>query len=282
MSLRLIRTSAVAICLSISSLSNHAFGQDSEKQESHFYYNKNDEAGLEWFIRRYKDNDPAGLVNEAEQLLAELKKAKMKLAEEQNAKAVEKSFLSISSSKEAKEFLSDPRNSARKDLLAKARGLLSKLKLEEANNELQQLNSITDYQSFITNHSSNEFKELRAIAQHKIFSIKTQAQMAEYESLETISACMPFIRKYEQSDHNGFIAQTKAKVAALQNQTVRFREQLEEGDDSHCGLVVLVKNKVVQIETMVGLKYIIKREQVFPRCFEECTFVNNIYQSPAA
>ncbi|QJR82141.1 hypothetical protein CA267_015980 [Alteromonas pelagimontana] len=281
MSFRLLRISAIAICLSIFPLINHAFAQDSEKQESHFNYNKNDEAGLEWFIRRYKDNDPAGLVNEAELLLAELKKARMKLAEEQHAKAVEKNFLSISSSKEAKEFLSDPRNSTRKDLLAKARGLLSKLKLEEANRELQQLNSITDYQSFITNHSSNEFKELRAIAQHKILSIKTQAQMAEYESLETISDYMFFIRKYEQSDHNGFIAQTKAKVAALRDRTVQFREQLEEGDDSHCGLVVLVKDKVVQIETMIGLKYI-KREQVFPHGFEECTFVNNIYQSPAA
>ena len=100
---------------------------------------------MEWFIWRYKDNDPAGLVNEAEQLLAELKKAKMKLAEEQHAKTVEKSLLSISSSKEAKEFFSTPRNSARKDLFAEARGLLSKLKLEEANKELQQLNSNPDY-----------------------------------------------------------------------------------------------------------------------------------------
>ena len=105
--------------------------------------------------------------------------------------------------------------------------------------------------------------------------------MAEYESLEAISDYMSFIRKYEQSDHNDFIAQTKAKVATLRNLTIRFREQLEKGDDSHCGLVVLVKNKVVQIETMVDLKHI-KREQVFPRGFEECTFVNNIYQSPAA
>lgn len=80
--------------------------------------------------------------------------------------------------------------------------------------------------------------------------------MAEYESIETISDCMPFIRKYEQSDHNGSIAQTKAKVAMLRNQTIRFRELLGEGDDSHCGLVVLVKDKVVQIETMVGLKHI--------------------------
>jgi hypothetical protein len=86
--------------------------------------------------------------------------------------------------------------------------------------------------------------------------------MAEYESLETISDCMLFIRKYEQSDHNRFIAQTKAKVATLRNLTIRFREQLEEGDDSYCGLVVLVKNKVVQIETMVGLKYIKCRYQM--------------------
>lgn len=212
MSLRLTRISAIAICLSISPLTNHAYAQDSETQRSHFDFNKGSEAGLEWFISKYKDSDPAGLVNEAEQLLAELKKTKIKLAEKQQAKAVEKSFSSISNSKEAMEFLSDPRNSARKDLLAEARGLLCILKLEEANKELQQLNSITDYQSFITNYSSNEFKELRAIAQQEILSIKTQAQMAEYESLETISDCMLFIRKYEQSDHNRFIAQTKVNV----------------------------------------------------------------------
>ena len=44
--------------------------------------------------------------------------------------------------------------------------------------------------------------------------------MAEYESLEAISDYMSFIRKYEQSEHNDFIAQTKAKVATLRNQIV--------------------------------------------------------------
>ena len=58
-----------------------------------------------------------------------------------------------------------------------------------------------------------------------------------------------------------------------------YRNSLSEGQDSHCGLVVEVKDKVVSVETMVGLKFF-KREQLYPAGFASCSFRNNVYQPP--
>lgn len=75
-------------------------------------------------------------------------------------------------------------------------------------------------------------------------------------------------RLYEAQQRKKFIA----KVTS-------YRSSLSEGQDSHCGLVVEVKDKVIRVETMIGLKFF-KRDQLYPAGLASCSFRNNIYQPP--
>lgn len=75
-------------------------------------------------------------------------------------------------------------------------------------------------------------------------------------------------RLYEEQQRQKFIANVKS-----------YRNSLSEGQDSHCGLIVEVKDKVVRVETMVGLKFF-KREQLYPAGVAGCSFRNNVYQRP--
>lgn len=75
-------------------------------------------------------------------------------------------------------------------------------------------------------------------------------------------------RLYEDQKRQKFIANVKS-----------YRNSLSEGQDSHCGLIVEVKDKVVRVETMVGLKFF-KREQLYPAGVASCSFRNNVYQPP--
>ena len=59
-----------------------------------------------------------------------------------------------------------------------------------------------------------------------------------------------------------------------------FRAELSEGQDSHCGLIVEVKDKIVNVQTMAGLMFI-KRDQLYPVGSAPCKFYNNVYQPPA-
>jgi hypothetical protein len=58
-----------------------------------------------------------------------------------------------------------------------------------------------------------------------------------------------------------------------------FRKGLKEGDNTHCGLVVEVKKKVVKIQTMIG-EHWFKIDQLYPSGTADCKFINNVYQEP--
>ncbi len=58
-----------------------------------------------------------------------------------------------------------------------------------------------------------------------------------------------------------------------------FRASLAEGDDSHCGLIIEVRNKVVKVQTASG-EYWLKRKQLYPADSRPCNFVGGIYQEP--
>ncbi|WP_462167604.1 hypothetical protein [Pseudoalteromonas sp. GB43] len=77
------------------------------------------------------------------------------------------------------------------------------------------------------------------------------------------------------------IAQQKIdqKRKAFQARVQSFRANLAEGDSSHCGLVVEVKEKIVRIESIEGLKYI-KINQLYPKGSAPCEFYNGVYHSP--
>ena len=57
----------------------------------------------------------------------------------------------------------------------------------------------------------------------------------------------------------------------------RFRNNLKEGDQSHCGLVIEVRKTVVQIQTLIGPHWL-KRDQIYPIGEARCNFVNGVYQ----
>lgn len=52
-----------------------------------------------------------------------------------------------------------------------------------------------------------------------------------------------------------------------------FRVSLKEGDTTHCGLVVEVKQNIVKVQTMIG-EHWLKRSQIYPEGKMACRFIN--------
>ncbi len=71
----------------------------------------------------------------------------------------------------------------------------------------------------------------------------------------------------------------EAAALLLMQRTAEFRDKLAEGDDSHCGLVIEVKSKVVKVQTMTGVSWL-KRNQLYPAGSKPCNFLNGVYQEP--
>ena len=55
-----------------------------------------------------------------------------------------------------------------------------------------------------------------------------------------------------------------------------FRVKLAEGSQTHCGMVVGVKPKIVQVQTQIGDKWF-QREQLYPQGEHACRFTNGTY-----
>lgn len=58
-----------------------------------------------------------------------------------------------------------------------------------------------------------------------------------------------------------------------------YRANVSEGDDSHCGLIIEVKEKVIKVQSPVG-EYWLKRNQLYPPDVKPCNFMNGVYQEP--
>ena len=99
------------------------------------------------------------------------------------------------------------------------------------------------------------------IANKKIAEYKKEQQVLAQKRAEQR-------RLYDQQQRQKFIANIKS-----------YRNSLSEGQDSHCGLIVEVKDKIVRVETMVGLKFF-KKDQMYPAGVANCRFLNNVYQPP--
>ncbi|QDG38786.1 hypothetical protein FJN14_10135 [Alteromonas mediterranea] len=104
-------------------------------------------------------------------------------------------------------------------------------------------------------------KKYLEIANKKIAEYKKEQQVLAQKSAEQR-------RLYDQQQRQKFIANIKS-----------YRNSLSEGQDSHCGLIVEVKDKIVRVETMVGLKFF-KKDQMYPAGVANCRFLNNVYQPP--
>lgn len=69
------------------------------------------------------------------------------------------------------------------------------------------------------------------------------------------------------------------KAKAEEEQTKKFRKNIQSGIDSHCGLIIETNEKVVKVQTPVG-EYWFKKEQLYPPGLANCRFVNGTYMEP--
>ncbi len=129
-----------------------------------------------------------------------------------------------------------------KTIVEKAKKLKEKHALIAYEKDYKSASSLFDYEKFITKYNRFNFDPKSYIKklENKIFIIKK----------------------------NAFIARVKA-----------FRKSLSEGDVSHCGLVVNVRDKLAQVQTMNGLHFILIN-QIYPDSLATCLIRNNIYQPP--
>jgi hypothetical protein len=66
------------------------------------------------------------------------------------------------------------------------------------------------------------------------------------------------------------------RAAELRTRTDHFRQALQPGDDSHCGLVVEVKKPLVKLQTMIG-EYWLRIDQLYAAGDHDCRFLNGRY-----
>lgn len=64
----------------------------------------------------------------------------------------------------------------------------------------------------------------------------------------------------------------------FQKKIIEFRSQIKLGDESHCGMIIEVKQPLVKIQSIIGERWF-KIEQIYPAHGAPCNFVNNKYQS---
>lgn len=53
--------------------------------------------------------------------------------------------------------------------------------------------------------------------------------------------------------------------------TITFREHLTEGGDTHCGFIIEVKSKIVQIQTKTEARWF-KKDDVYPPDAKQCSY----------
>ena len=65
----------------------------------------------------------------------------------------------------------------------------------------------------------------------------------------------------------------------IEQEAVDLRNSIALGVDTHCGMVVQIREDLVEIQTVEGLHWF-RTEQVYPPGTLECRFLNGVYVSP--
>jgi len=114
-----------------------------------------------------------------------------------------------------------------------------------------------------------------------------QIQKEKNQSADVTDNRKSFQQLKEDARKKAELNGEERKEKRLQDQSERelnkraeiFRTTVSEGDDSHCGLVIEVKDKVIKVQTAVG-EYWLKRNQLYPPDTKPCNFLNGVYQDP--
>ncbi|MFY8300517.1 hypothetical protein AAEU28_17260 [Pseudoalteromonas sp. SS15] len=169
-------------------------------------------------------------------------------------------FDRVNSSKTAAFFVNKYKNKRFSDskIVEKAQKIYKKLLNEEFERDYKNLTSISSYERFASKYSNNR-SSLKNLAWLEAAENKIIEHNKQQEELRLAS-----------------LAKEKAKFISQVN---TFREKMNEGDFSHCGLIVERKNKVAKVQTMEGAIFI-RIDQLYPKGLAQCHFYNGVYQPP--
>ena len=129
------------------------------------------------------------------------------------------------------------------------------------------------YDNFLKKEFTNDYENLSDLSSYNSF-------ISRYAPLTGTIVDEQLIIKAKQKQKALIQAEQKRKMEQFISVVTNFRAELSEGQDSHCGLIVEVKDKIVNVQTMAGLMFI-KRDQLYPVGSAPCKFYNNVYQPPA-
>lgn len=175
----------------------------------------------------------------------------------------------------------------------------------------QKASSSADYERFIVKYRDADPENLVPVAEkRKQAAIKQKEQEAEFsrtqiyrEAFRTAQSSVEldaFIKKYQDNDPEALVPKAKVmqnmvlrredanrkreeaderlRIETFRKGIVSFRQNLQVGDESHCGLVE-VKKPVAKVQTMIG-EHWLKIEQLYPENKAACRFINGAYQQP--
>jgi hypothetical protein len=220
---------------------------DVQNQIDHFEFNKTSEAGLQWFISRYENNDHGNLIPQAKVLLEDL-------TTYAQLDPIEKQFKKLTTASQTMAFLRENNATNRQDLLKKAKSKLSQFQISEAKTEYSYLRTRADYVGFIYKYSKKDYAGLIPSAKDKVLQLDKQKQQSDFDKSATMFELKTFLKDYSDRDFLKLLSPAKTKILELEKQVSEFRKVIEIGDDTNCGLVAEIKGPLVRVESVVGLK----------------------------
>jgi hypothetical protein len=113
------------------------------------------------------------------------------------------------------------------------------------------------------------------------------AYRQEFEQATTGAQLARFIAQYAANDPDQLVPRARERRAALraafERRFAQFRDQLAVGDQTHCGLVVEIKQgekgRIVQVQTVPGT-YWLPLTSIYPPGGGPCVFHNDEYREP--
>jgi hypothetical protein len=296
-------------------LCSNVFATDlAKEQKDRFEFNRTSESGLQWFIGHYEGKDHAGLVDYAKELLeikrdltlSEIERAYLTISsssdfdafltkyknhdrkdllnevtakqKEIKVKAIKNEFVNLNSLRDFQNFISKYSKNDIAGLVPDANKKVISILKKQQQSDYELATNKSSLNAFIQKYSVNDYADLLPSVKEKLVVIAKQKQTAIFKNISTMSDLKLFINDYQYSDPAALVGTAKRKLQDMQNEVSSFRKSISIGDDSNCGLIVEVKENIVQVETMIGLKYL-KINQIYPETLASCKFVNNKYVS---
>jgi len=151
-------------------------------------------------------------------------------------------------------------------------GVLPQVKHYRYTQAFSAARSSQQLQAFIDQYRNDDVDGLVIQAQ-SLLSVRLEEERIDREK----QALTAEAARQEQQRQAQLQQQERSRRAEeLRTRTVHFRQALQPGDDSHCGLVVEVKKPVVRVQTMIG-EYWLRIDQLYAACDHDCRFISGQY-----